>query len=75
MSSIHKDILIDQCEDLCEESYTQGYKDALAGVLDHLRLIGGPDMGALINSIRYATAKGVSLDYPNDPEHYEGSNE
>jgi hypothetical protein len=71
MSSRHKDILIDQCEDLCEESYTQGYKNALKDVLDHLRLIGGPEMEVLINSIRYATAKGVALDYPNDPEHYE----
>ena len=51
--------------------YDKGYKDALKDVLDHLRLIGGPEMGALINSIRYATAKGVALDYPNDPEHYE----
>jgi hypothetical protein len=51
--------------------YTKGYRAALKDVLDHLRLIGGPDMEVLINSIRYATAKGVTLDYPNDPEHYE----
>ena len=51
--------------------YDKGYRDALKDILDHLRLIGGPEMEVLINSIRYATAKGVALDYPNDPEHYE----
>ena len=53
------------------DDYTKGYRDALKDILDHLRLIGGPEMEVLINSIRYATAKGVALDYPNDPEHYE----
>jgi len=43
--------------------YSKGYKDALKDVLEHLRLIGGPEMDLLINSIRYATTKGVDFDY------------
>ena len=43
--------------------YSRGYRDALKDVLEHLRLIGGPEMDLLINSIRYATAKGIDFDY------------
>ena len=51
--------------------YDRGYRDAIKDVLDKLRLIGGQEMWVLENAIRYMTAKGVALDYPNDPEHYE----
>ena len=48
--------------------YQKGYKAALEDVLDHLSLIGGPDMELLIKQIRYKMAKGIDYDYPIFPE-------
>ena len=48
--------------------YQKGYRAALEDVLDHLRLIGGPDMELLIEQIRYKMAKGIDYDYPIFPE-------
>jgi len=47
-------------------AYGKGYKAALEDVLDHLMLIGGPEMELLIKQIRYKVAKGVDYDYPWD---------
>jgi hypothetical protein len=46
------------------DDYQKGYKAALEDVMDHLRLIGGPEIELLIQQIRYKTAKGVDYDYP-----------
>ena len=48
------------------DDYSKGYKAALEDVLDHLMLIGGPEMELLIQQIRYKVAKGVDYDYPMD---------
>jgi len=48
------------------DDYSKGYKAALRDVLDHLMLIGGPEMELLIKQIRYKVAKGIDYDYPWD---------
>jgi len=71
MSSIHKDILMDQCEDLCSEAYDQGFKDCLKEVYNYLELWGGQDVLALKNALKYHMQRGFGYEYPSNPEEFE----